>query len=134
MSTVDILLQSIGIERLTLGIVSREPILRMRNIETTITSSLESTEDSASRGSSSQSNIKKDLEGTSSIFNLLGDCMATIGFNNTLVLVGKANLGQSTTGNEEASSIGSSPILEAMLNSVSRQFRRVCRRKDIITL
>jgi hypothetical protein len=51
-----------------------------------------------------------------------------------LVLVGNANLGQSTTGNKEAGSICGSPILEAVLNSVSRQFRRACRRKDNVTL
>lgn len=117
-STIDVLPQSISVERLALWIVSRESILRVRNKQTTIRSTFKGAENTASRRRPSQSNVKEDFEWSASIFNLLGERMTAIRFNNTFVFICKTNLGQSTTSNEEASGICSSPILESMFNPV----------------
>jgi len=133
-STVDVLSQCIGIEALTLRIVTRESVLRVRNVQSTITRTLHGTKDTATSRSLSQSDVKVDFEWTVITLDFLSDGEAAIWFSNTLVLVGKTNLRQSTTSNEEAGSVCGGPVLETVVDSVIGQFGRVGRCKDDITL
>jgi hypothetical protein len=104
------------------------------NVETTIAGSLESTEDSASGRSLSQSNVKEDLEWSSSTVDFLCERVATIGLSDTLVLVCQSNLCQRTTRNQETGGICGSPVLETVLDPVLGQFRGVGGGKDNIAL
>ena len=134
MSTIDVLLQSIGIKSFTLGIISWETILRVRNVETSITSTLHSSKDSASSGGFPQPNIEEDFEGSACIFDLFSHGVTAIWFLDTFILLCKTNLGQSATSNEQSSGICGSPILETMFNAVFRQLRWIRRCKYNITL
>ena len=121
MSSINVLLQSIGIKSLTFGIVFRETVFRVRNIETSVTGTLHGTEYSASRGSFPQPNIKENFERSPGTISFFSHGMTAIRFSDTLILVRKSNLGQSTTSNEETRRICGSPVLETMFNSVFRQ-------------
>jgi len=121
MSAVDILSQCIRVERFTLRVISRKTILRVRNEEATIAGTLEGTKHSASCRRLAQSDIKVDFEGSSRIFNLFSERVTAIRLNNTFILVGKTDLGQSTTSNKESSGIRSRPILETVLDTVIGQ-------------
>jgi len=106
----------------------------MWNIEATITGTLHCAEHSASSRRPSQSDIKENFEWSSCILNLLGERVTAIRLGNTLILLGKTNLGESTTSNEETSGIRSSPVLEPMVDAILGQFRRVGRGKDNVPL
>lgn len=133
-AAVDVLSQGIGIEGLAILVVSGESVLGVGNVETTIAGSLESTEDSASGRSLSQSNVKEDLEWSSSTVDFLCERVATIGLSDTLVLVCQSNLCQRTTRNQETRGICGSPVLETVLDPVLGQFRGVGGGKDNIAL
>ena len=135
MATKDILLQSIRIKRLGLRIIPREPFIRMRDIQTPIRSTLERTKHTTPRTRLAQSNIQKHLEWPWAVLLLLlGQSMAAIGLKHTLILVGKADLGKGTTGDEETCGIGGRPIFEAMLDAIAGQLRGVSGGKDDVTL
>ena len=126
MATVDVLSQGIGIKGLALRVVSGESVVGVGDIKTAVAGSLESTENSASSRSPSQSDIKEDLEWSSSTVDFFSERVAAIGLGDTLVLVCQSNLCQRTTRNQETGGICGSPVLETVLDSVLGQFRRVC--------
>lgn len=134
MATVDVLSQGIGVKGLALRVVSGESVLGVRDVETTVARTLESTEHSASSRGLSQSDIKEDFEWSTRTLGLLSEGVTAIGLSDTLVLVCKTNLGQGATGNKKASGICGSPVFETVVDSVLGQFRRVCGCEDNIAL
>jgi hypothetical protein len=131
MTTIDILLQSICIKGLILRIIPREPIIRMRDIQPAIRSTLERTKDTTPRARPAQSDVQKDLE-RSSTLTFFCQREAAIGLNDTLVLVSQANFGEGATGDEEACGIGGCPVFEAVFDAVAGEFGRVgCGKNDI---
>lgn len=107
MTTVDVLFEDLSVQLLGLWVVSGESLLVVGNVDTTVASTLEGTEHSRTGRRALETNVKVGLEGSGSILLVkgLGQCKFTIGLSNTLVLVRKAKLGQSTTGNEETGSV-----------------------------
>ena len=73
------------------------------------------------RGSSSPTGCQwGDLGEYSTLpkLTLLGELHLSGGLNNTLVLVGEAELGQSSSGDKETGSVGGGPVGKTVLNTV----------------
>lgn len=118
MSSINVLSQSVSIERFILGIISREPVVRVRDIQSTIGSTLERSEYAASSGRLPQSNIKEDFKWSPCFIDFLSKGMTAIRLNNTLILVRKTDFCQGPTSNKETGGISSRPILETVIDTV----------------
>lgn len=107
-ATEDILLENLSIKLLAFGVIARETLLIVGDVEATVGSTLEGTEHTRTRRRALETDVKVTLEWSGSIFIVerLGQLDGAIGLRNTLILVGKAELGESTAGNKETSSIG----------------------------
>jgi hypothetical protein len=133
-SAVDVLSQCISIKRFALAVISGESVLRVRNEESAITGTLESTKDSTSGRGLSQTNVEEHFEWSSSILSLFSKSVAAIRLSDTLIFICKTDLGQCSTSNEEAGGICGSPILETVADSVFGQLRGVSGGENNISL
>lgn len=106
MSTDDVLLEGLGIERLALGIVTGEALLRVRDEDTTVGRSFESTEHTGTGRRALQADVEVRLEWSGRILHRLGQGDSAIGLRDTLVLVGEAELGECSAGGKETSRVG----------------------------
>jgi hypothetical protein len=133
-STIDVLPQCISIKGFALAIISWESVLGVRDEESAITGTLESTKDSASGRGFSQTNVKEYFEWSSSILSLFSKSVAAIRLSDTLIFVCKTDLCQCSTSNEKACGICGGPILETVGDSVFGQLRGVSRSENNISL
>ena len=107
MPAEDVLLQDLGVELLGLRVVAGEALIVVRDEDTTVAGTLESTENTGTGGSAAETDIKEAREWTGSIFLIdgLSEGEFTIGLSYTLVLVGKTELGKGATSAKKTSGI-----------------------------
>ena len=134
MATIDVRAQNLGIQLLSLGIITREALLTVGDEETTIGGSLHGSEDTRTSRGALETRIQEALEGTGSILNSLGHGNGAIGLGHTLVLVSKAELGEDTASDQETSGVGSSPVGQTTLDTVLGELVSVGRGKNKVTL
>lgn len=135
MTTDDVLLEDLGVELLGLGVVTRESLLVVRDEDTTVRGTLHGTEDTGTSGSASETDIEVALERTGLVVTEgLSELELTSGLNNTLVLVGKAELGEGSSGDEETGSVTSGPVGETVLDAVSGELLGGSMSEDNVTL
>ena len=106
-TTEDVLLEDLVVELLAFWVIAGETLLVVRDVETAIGCTLEGTEHTRTSRSALETDIEVALEGAGGILLIesLSQSELTIGLSDTLVFVGKTELGQSTTSNEETSGI-----------------------------
>jgi hypothetical protein len=102
--------------------------------DTTIGGSLHGSEDTGTSRGTLKTDIQEALEGAGSILNGLGHGDGTIGLGDTLVLVGKTELGQDTASDKETSAVGGSPVGQTSLDTVLGELVSVSRGKNKVTL
>lgn len=119
-TTDDVLLENFWVELLSLDIETGESLLAVRNEDTTVRGTLESTKDSVTSGRSLETDIEEDLERSGLVVTLegLSEGHLSIGLSDTLVLVGEAKSGQDSSGTKETGSVGSGPVGETVLDTV----------------
>lgn len=85
-----------------------EPVLGVRDEDTSIGGTLHGTEDSVSGRGSPETNIEEALERSGSVLlvELLGHDESSIGLGDTLVLVLKTELGKGSSGAKETGGVG----------------------------
>lgn len=134
-ATDNVLLKDLGVEFLGLGVVTRESLLAVGDEDTTVRGTLHGTEDTGTSGSASETDIEVALEGTGLVVTEgLNELELTSGLNNTLVLVGKAKLGEGSSGNEETGSVTGGPVGETVLDAVSGELLGGSVGEDNVTL
>jgi hypothetical protein len=133
-NTVDVVTEEFIIVGLGLDIETRETVTVVGDEDTTIGSTLHGTEDTSTSGGTSETDIEESLERTRSILSSFDQLNGTIGLSETFVLVSKTELGKSTTGKEETSSISRSPVGQTTLDTVTGKFVSIGSREDEITL
>lgn len=133
-TTIDVRAKDLSIQLLGLGIVTRETVLTVGDEETTIGGSLHGSEDTRASRGALETSIQETLEWARSILSSLGHGDGTIGLGDTLVLVGKTELGQDATSDKETSGVGSSPVGQTTLDSVLGELVSVSRGKNKVTL
>mmetsp|Transcript_28688 Transcript_28688/g.61177 ORF Transcript_28688/g.61177 Transcript_28688/m.61177 type:complete len:241 (+) Transcript_28688:245-967(+) len=143
MSSEDALTVHISIVILGITIVTRETLLRVRDVKSTIGGTLQGTEDTASSGSGLATNIQKGTEGTlvfvdlvdvvSGLSNLGGDNIS-INLVITFVNIIQTNLLEETTSTEQSSAVSSGVVLKSNIQAVTRELGRGSRSEDAISI
>jgi hypothetical protein len=133
-TTIDVGAEDLSIELLGLSIETGETVLTVGDEDTTIGGSLHGSEDTGTGGGALKTDIQEALEGTGSILDGLGHRDGAIGLGDTLVLVGKTELGQDTTSNEETGGVSGSPVGQTTLNTVLGELMSISRGKNKVTL
>jgi hypothetical protein len=133
-TAVDVLLQGIRIKRLTLRIIPRKPILRVRNIQSPIRSPLERPKHTTPCTRLAQPNVQVNLERPSLVLNRFSHGKGAVGLDDALIFFCQADFGEGTASDEEACCVGCCPVFEAMFDAVAREFGGVGCGKDDIAL
>ena len=153
-ATEDVLLQDLSIELLGLWVVAWEALLVVGDVDTTVGSTLEGTEHTRTSRRALETDVEVALERPGSILVVkgLGHGEGAIGLLLTLVLVGKAKLGQGTASGKETSRVGwrskselmsglrevrrltSSPVGETVVDAVAGELARAGVGEDEVTL
>ncbi len=125
-----------GGDLLLLSVVAWESLGVVGDVNSTINSTLEGTEDSITSGSSNKTNIEESLEGALVLVNtLLIDIEEfTVSFLNTLIEVVETKLGQESSGDEETGGVGGGIVGKTSLETESLELSGVSLSEDLITL
>jgi len=104
--------------------VTWESVMVMWNVDTSISSSFQSTEESGTSGSSLDSDIKESLEWSLIAFHMIGSAVVfTIKSIGTLVITIKLNLLQQSSGEQKTSAVRSRVICKTGGKSHISKFR-----------
>lgn len=142
-STEDALTVHVRVVLLGVTVVTRESLLGMGDVKSTIGGALQGTEDTASSGGGLASNIEKSTEGTLVLIDLInvvcgltdrGRDDISIDLVITLVNIIQTNLLEETTSAQQSSTVGGGVVLKTDLQSVTGEFVRAGRRKDTVTI
>mmetsp|Transcript_6418 Transcript_6418/g.11733 ORF Transcript_6418/g.11733 Transcript_6418/m.11733 type:complete len:276 (-) Transcript_6418:104-931(-) len=142
-STEDALTVHVRVVLLGVTVVTRESLLGMGDVKSTIGGALQGTEDTASSGGGLASNIEKSTEGTLVLIDLInvvcgltdrGRDDISIDLVITLVNIIQTNLLEETTSAQQSSAVGGGVVLKTDLQSVTGEFVRAGRRKDTVTI
>ena len=119
---------------LSLGDVSSgESLGLVRDVQTTITSTLEGTEDTVTGSGADETNIEESLERSGRVLNGLHVVSITINLSGTGVFIGELEVGEESSGGEETNTVGSSVVGGSTGKSVFMEFLRVSIDKDLVT-
>jgi hypothetical protein len=133
----------VSIVFLAVTIVTRESLFRVRNIQTTVSSSLESTKDTASSSGGLAANIQETTEGTLVLINFIDIVLLlvvfrgndfSVNFSVSLINIVQANLLQKTTSTEKTGAVSSGVVLQTDSKSVTAQLGGGGLGKDAITI
>lgn len=135
-ATEDVATESLGIKLLGLDVEAREAVLGVGDEDTAIRSTLHGTEDTGTGRGTDKTNIEEGLErAAGAIIGLsgLGEGVLAIGLFDTSELLVKAELDQGTTGKQQASGVGGSPVGQTLGDAVALQLVRVGGGEDLVT-
>mmetsp|Transcript_34087 Transcript_34087/g.71752 ORF Transcript_34087/g.71752 Transcript_34087/m.71752 type:complete len:301 (-) Transcript_34087:62-964(-) len=142
-STKDALTVHISIVLLRITVVSRETLLGMRNVKSTISGTLQGTENTASSGGGLASNIQQGPKGTLVLIHLIhivgsltngsGDNVA-VHLIIALINIIQSNLLEQTTSAQKSGAVSGGVVLKSNTQSISGQLVRAGRGKDAISI
>jgi len=133
----------LGIVLLSITVITRETLLGVRNIETTIGGTLQGTEDTATSGGSLASDIQKASERALVFVDLINEVLLLLVFSGdnlsidlsvTLVNIIESKLLKKTTSTKKTGAVSSGVVLQANSQSVSWQLSGSGLSKDTITI
>mmetsp|Transcript_9612 Transcript_9612/g.14526 ORF Transcript_9612/g.14526 Transcript_9612/m.14526 type:complete len:276 (-) Transcript_9612:118-945(-) len=142
-SSEDALTVHVRVVLLGVTVITRESLLGMGDVKSTIGSTLQGTEDTASSGGGLAPNIEKGTEGTLVLVDLInvvgslsnrGRDYISIDLVITLINIIQTNLLEETTSAQQSSAVGGGVVLKTNLQSVTGQFVRAGRRKNAVTI
>jgi len=135
-STEDVFLQYLRVQRLVLRIITGESLLRVGDEDATIARSLERTKDSRASRCALEASIQVCLEWAGSFLIVEGFSHGHLagGFLHTLVLVCETELVECSAGDEKARSIGGSPVGEAVVDTIVGEFFGASGSEDKVSL
>ena len=142
-STEDAFTVHVGIVFLAVTVVSRESLLGVRNVKTTIGGSLKGSEDTGSGGGRSASNIEKGTEGSLVVIDFLdvvglvvvfGGNNFSVNFGVSLVNIIESNLLEQTTSTEETGAVGGGVVLQTDGKSVTSELGGLSLAEDAISI
>jgi len=135
-AAVDILLQGLGIELLGLHVVTRESVLRVRDEDTAVGSTLHGAEDTGTSGGAGQTNIKEGLEGAALLAILLsglGEGILSVSLLDTGEGLVEAELLENTAGDQKTGGVGSSPVGQTVVDTIGLELVGVGGAEDLVT-
>lgn len=99
----DVFAESLGVELLTLDVVTGETVLGVGDVDTTVRGTLHGAEDTVTGGGADETNIKEGLEGAAGALvrlDGLGELVLTVSLLNTSEVLVKTELLECTAGEE----------------------------------
>lgn len=135
-ATEDVLAQGLGVELLGLNVVAGEAVLRVRDVDTTVRSTLHGTKDAGTGGGAGKTNIEKSLEGAAGALvglDGLGKGVLTIGLLDTLELLIQTQLLEGAAGEQQTGGVGGSPVGQTVLDAIALELVGVGGSKDLVT-
>lgn len=114
-SSEDVLAEHGRVELLSLGVVTRETLVLVGDVETSVDGTLHGTEDTSTGGGEVESDIKENVERATTLSLGFNEVVSTIGLGLTKILLIKSQLSENTTGAEKAGGIGGGVVLLASL-------------------
>jgi len=136
-SSEDVLAKNGGIEVLGVSVVTRETLVLVRDLETSVNSTLHGTEDTGTSGGVVETNVEENVEWTTAL-GFLNKEVLSIRLALADVLLVKTELGEDTTSSKETSGVGSGVVLLAGLgvdvSSILGQLMGVGSSKDDIAV
>jgi len=133
-ATEDVLAESVSVKLLLLVVPTDKATLAVRDVETTVKSTLHGGEHTAASGGAVETDIEKSLERTTLVELLDGAEGSTSSLLDTSVELVHAELLVKTTSNKKTSCIGSSVVGETKLDAIARKLVRVSGSQDVITI
>jgi len=139
----DALTVHVRVVLLGVTVITRESLLGVGDIKSTIGGALQGTEDTASSRGGLASNIKEGTEGTLVLIDLInvvgslsnrGRDDISVNLVITLIDIIQTNLLEETTSAQQSSTVGSGVVLKSDLQSVTGEFVRAGRREDAVTI
>jgi len=113
---------------------SGESLGLVRDVETTVTGTLEGTEDTVTGGGADETDIEESLEGSGGVSDGSHVVSISITLGVTGVFIGKLQAGEESSGGEESNTVGGSVVGGSSLESVSGELLRVSVDHDLVTL
>merc|ERR1712018_681167 len=123
-----------GIELASLIIISREPLCTMRNFQTTISSPLQSTEDTCTSRSAHQSYIQETMEGTWLVIFRLHHVLITIYLGLSLVDFVEFQLLEHSSSQQQTCTVGSGIVSQTDLHTITWQLMGIGSAYNLISL
>jgi len=114
-STEDVFTEHGRVELLVVGVVTREALVLVGDLKTTVNGTLHGAEYTGTRGGVVKSDVEEDVEWTATLSFFLYKVVLTIRLGLTSVLLIKTQLGENTTSYEETSGVGSGVVLLSSL-------------------
>ena len=135
-STEDVFLQHLRVQRLALRIIARESLLRVGNEDATIARSLKRTKDSRASRCALEANIQVCLEWPRSVLIVEGLSHGDLAgrLSHTFIFVRKTEFVKCSAGDEKAGSIGSSPVGETVVDAIAGEFFRASGSEDEVSV
>jgi len=119
---------------LSLGDVSSgESLGLVRDVQTTVTGTLEGTEDTVSGGGADETDIEESLERSGRVLNGLNVVDITVNLGGSSVFVSKLEAGEESSGGEETNTVSSGVVGGSSFKSVLLELERVSIDKDLVT-
>lgn len=131
----DVAAEGVGVELLALHVVARETLLGVGDEDTTVGSTLQSTEDTGTGGGAGQTDIKESLEGAAlAVVGLsgLGEGELTVSLLDTDEVLIETELLEGTAGDQETGGVGGSPVGKTVLDAVGTQLVGVGSDEDLV--
>src|SRR5512142_230954 len=133
MLTEDMGTVNISVEALSFSGVTGETLNGVRDVQTTIDSTLHGTEDTGTSGGTSQTNIQITTESTGTVIDGFNVVFFTGDFSATTIQRVQAQFVQDTAGNQQTGTVSGSVVGQTNLNTVFGQFMGVGSAYNAIT-
>ena len=121
LTSVNVSLKSLSIQLLAFRVVTGESVLRVRNEDSSVRRSLHRSEYSRSSRGSLQSNVEETLERSGSLLVRFGQLESSIRLRLSFVFVGESELGESSSSDQQSSSVGCSRTASVYSSASSRE-------------
>ena len=130
-ATDNVLTEDIGVQ-LTLG-ETDETLGGVRNIQTTISSSLQRSKDLGTGGGAGKTDIKESLEGTTGVVLTLNVVLLTVDLLSTRVQLVEAEVLEVTAGQQQTGAVGSGVVVQTDGDTVTGELVGVGRADNTVT-
>lgn len=135
-TTEDVLAEGLGVELLSLNIVTGEAGLGVGDVDTTVGGTLHGGEDTGTSGGTGKTNVKEGLEGAAgAIVGLSGlsEGVLTVSLLDTGELLVKVELLEGAASEEQTSSVGGRPVGQTLSDAIALQLVGVSGSEDLVT-
>jgi len=131
----DVLAESLGVKLLALNVETREALLGVRDVETTVRGTLHGTKDTGTSGSANKTDVEETLEWAACLtvnLGLLGELVLSISLLDSSEGLVKVELLEGTASEKKSDRVGGSPVGDTVGDAVTLQLVAVGSHEDLV--